>query len=80
MEWEYLWVRLRMRRDKGLRLRFVVSHISRKTSEMWGTRQFVAGTEFESRVWWSTSWFVVGTEFESGFVYPTPLIFGQDRV
>jgi hypothetical protein len=32
----------------GLRGRPAVSHISRKTSEMWGTRRLVAGTEPES--------------------------------
>ena len=29
----------------GLRERLAVSHISRKTSEMWGTRRLVAGRE-----------------------------------
>jgi hypothetical protein len=28
--------------NKHIKLRFVVSHISRKTSEIWGTRGFVA--------------------------------------
>jgi hypothetical protein len=32
-------------RRSGKRLRFVVSHISRKTSEIWGTPRFVEGTK-----------------------------------
>ena len=32
----------------GLRARPAVSHISRKTSEMWGTRPMVSGIEFEA--------------------------------
>jgi len=32
----------------SLRGSFVVSHISRKTSEMWGTRRLVRGIELES--------------------------------
>jgi hypothetical protein len=32
--------------NEHLRSRVVVSHISRKTSEMWGTREFVGGTGF----------------------------------
>jgi hypothetical protein len=35
--------------SKGKTLRFVVSHISRKTSEMWGTRSFVEGSKDYSR-------------------------------
>jgi hypothetical protein len=34
---------------KGLRARPAVSHISRKTSEMWGTRLLVAGIEPRTR-------------------------------
>jgi hypothetical protein len=41
-------------------LRFVVSHISRKTSEMWGTRSSVAGTDGYRRV--DVPLGVVGTE------------------
>jgi hypothetical protein len=33
--------------DGQFRSRFVVSHISRKTSEIWGTRWLVEGTEIK---------------------------------
>jgi hypothetical protein len=37
--------------SKGGRDTAVESHISRKTSEMWGTRRLVAGIEFRSFFW-----------------------------
>jgi hypothetical protein len=43
----------------GLRLRFAESHISRKTSEIWGT-QVVVGT------WFETGSSVLRTRFETG--------------
>src|ERR1700690_53507 len=38
------------RANKTARCSAVVSHISRETSEIWGTRRFVAGTELGSGV------------------------------
>jgi hypothetical protein len=35
---------------QSLRVGAVVSHISRKTSEIWGTRSFVSGTDQGPRV------------------------------
>jgi hypothetical protein len=41
--WDTTALDLRTLEPNGrLSLRFVVSHISRKTSEIWGTRRFVA--------------------------------------
>jgi hypothetical protein len=42
----------------------VVSHISRKTSEMWGTLGFVSGKEFRIRWWERVSDSLVGKSFE----------------